>query len=142
MPFGSNALRAPWSLALGMAFVATISILPYGQVLFSLVRSFLVRYSLTEVYLYRVLVGVQKISVRSDGPDPCGRPRTPPTTPPQRDPGGDLCSEKQSFLKLRNSEKKTLLLAADVCSLAKIHPPFSQKKSIVFAADVCSFAKK
>ena len=42
MPFGSNALRAPWSLALGMAFVATNSILPYGQVLFSLVRSLLV----------------------------------------------------------------------------------------------------
>ena len=62
MPFGSNALRAPWSLALGMAFVATI--LPYGQVLFSLVRSLLVG---TLVLLGLVLGTFRRLEGSTDG---------------------------------------------------------------------------
>ena len=64
VPFGSNALRAPWSLALGMAFVATISILPYGQVLFSLVRSLLVG---TLVLLGLVLGTFRRLEGSTDG---------------------------------------------------------------------------
>ena len=64
VPFGSNALRAPWSLALGMAFVATISILPYGQVLFSLVRSLLVG---TLVLLGLVLGTFRRLEGSADG---------------------------------------------------------------------------
>ena len=40
MPLGSNALRAPCSLAVGVAFVATIFILSCGLVLFSLLGHF------------------------------------------------------------------------------------------------------
>ena len=69
VPFGSNALRAPWSLALGMAFVATISILPYGQVLFSLVRSFLVRYG------FELLEQKRRKSVGISGTDGHGQHR-------------------------------------------------------------------
>ena len=50
---------------------------------------------------------------------------------------GNLQREAK-FSKTRNSEKKTIVFAADRCSVAKIQVAVSLRKSIVFVADVCS----
>ena len=45
------------------------------------------------------------------------------------------------FSKTWKRKKKTIVFAADRCSVAKIQVPVSLRKSIVFVADRCSVAE-
>ena len=45
------------------------------------------------------------------------------------------------FSKTWKREKKTIVFAADRCSVAKIQVPVSLRKRIVFTADRCSVGK-
>ena len=86
-------------------------------------------------------MGVKRVPFGSTGPAPGDSPGHPPAYLDFAPPSGILQREAK-FSKTRKSEKKTIVLAADVCSVAKIQVPVSQKKSIVFTADVCSVGKK
>ena len=89
----------------------------------------------------RVLVGVKRVPSGSTGPAPADSPGHPPASLSSA-PQWAFLQREAKFSKTRKSEKKTIVLAADVCSVAKIQVPVSQKKSIVFTADVCSVGKK
>ena len=82
----------------------------------------------------------KKSTVRITGPDPGGYPTCPPARSPSATNALNLQREAK-FSKTRKSEKKTIVFAADRCSVAKIQVPVSLRKSIVFVADRCSVAE-
>ena len=83
----------------------------------------------------------KRVPFGSTGPDPGNCPGFPPTLTRFAPPPENLQREAK-FSKTRKSEKKTIVFAADVCSVAKIQVPVSLRKSIVFTADRCSVGKK